>query len=294
MVTKNNTSFSSSDLATYIVCPEAWRLKKICNTPTFQTTQAREVKVLRKQWFRDQETSSQLRFYAKIILGLLALIVVIVFFLDEGLTSIVGEEGSLAQRLSGNVLSQTAKYLGWSEGLGLPLEILGLLLIVGVAIFIWDLFDRKSSSLAKKTGMDKSTKMVAMQESEYLPSRSFSSRELHLTSTPDALLEEDGILIPVDIKPRAKKVRDRHIIEMVAHLRLIEEETKKTPTYGMLLLGEEKRQVKIKNTPDRQRQLEVLLEEMLSISEGTPALPRPTYYKCQNCDVRHLCSHSAA
>lgn len=291
MTDKHRILITSSDLATYLVCPEAWHLKKQGNKQPRQTEQAKEVKQLRQQWFHDQEVFSQLRSYAKIIFGLLVVVAIVVFLLDDSMTSFFAATDTSTIQTE-NELNRTADYLGWSKFWGLPLEVIGLLLLLGVVIFIWDLFDRRSTSLAQKTGLDKSAKMVALQESSYLPSRSFSSDILGLTSTPDALLEEGGVLIPIDIKPRAKKIRDRHIIEMTAHLRLIEEETGRIPNYGILLLGEQKRQVKIKNTPERQRQLEVFLDEMHSIAQGTPALATPSFYKCQNCDVRNICAHS--
>ena len=174
-----------------------------------------------------------------------------------------------------------------------PAELLVLLLLVYLIIILWDFFDKKHARIQTDTGLSSKATLVALQGSNILPNRTFISNELGLSSTPDALLEENGFLIPIDIKPLSKKIQDRHVTEMMVHLRLIEENTGKTPPYGILLMGPEKRRVEIKNLPEKQRHLETIIDEMHSILAGVPAIPKPSYYKCKNCDVNKVCKHSA-
>ena len=174
-----------------------------------------------------------------------------------------------------------------------PAELLALMLLVYLIIILWDLFEKKRTRIQEDTGLSSKATMVALQGSNILPSKTFISEELGLSSTPDGLLQENGFLIPIDIKPLSKKIQDRHVTEMMVHLRLIEENTGKVPPYGILLMGPEKRRVEIKNLPDKQRHLETIIDEMHSILNGVPAIPKPTYYKCKNCEVNNICKHSA-
>jgi CRISPR/Cas system-associated exonuclease Cas4 (RecB family) len=79
----------------------------------------------------------------------------------------------------------------------------------------------------------------------------------------------------------------------MVHLRLLEETYGDRAPFGIMILGSEKRQVKIQNTDDKQRWLDTLLDEMNSVKNGVPAVPAPSFYKCKRCEVRQKCEHSA-
>ncbi len=176
------------------------------------------------------------------------------------------------------------------EARDVPLEILLLLLLLGLIIFMWDFFERRSRSLKKGSGIAEKTVVVSVRGSTDLPQREFYSATLGLSSKPDAIIKEEGFIIPVDIKPMAKKVRDRHVVAMLVHLKLIEEIEGIRPPYGVIIMGKEKRSVRIKNTEDKQRWVDSLLDEMRSIMDGVPAVPAPAPFKCKNCDVREICT----
>lgn len=176
----------------------------------------------------------------------------------------------------------------------IPVEILLLLLLLGLIIFMWDLFDRRSVSFRKTSGLDDKSELISLRGGEFLPGKDLYSATLGLSSKPDALIKEDGFVIPVDIKPLSNKVRDRHIVAMMINLLLIEESAGVRPPYGILLLGKDKRRVKIKNSEEKQRWVAALLDEMRSIAGGVPAIPAPAPYKCRHCDVRDGCEHSLA
>ena len=180
-----------------------------------------------------------------------------------------------------------------SPSFEVPLEIWFLLAACGLVIFLWDFFDRRSSSLQKNSGLDEESEIIAVKGSDDIPSKEFFSKDLGLSGKPDALLKEDGFLIPVDVVPMSKKVQDRHIIKIIAHLKLIEHEQGKPSPYGILRMGKKGRIVKVQNTPEKRRWLESVLDEMRSIIEGVPAAPAPTNKKCARCDVEELCAHSA-
>lgn len=172
-----------------------------------------------------------------------------------------------------------------------PTEIALLLLILGAVIFMWDLFDRRSKSLGASSGLSDKTSLISIKGSTALPPREFYSEKLQLKSKPDALSLEKGILIPIDVKPMSKVLRDRHSIKMYMHMKLIEEVEGKRPPYGIVLLGKEQQEIKIENSADKQMWLNALISEMRSIENGIPAAPMPGKLKCRQCDVATFCQH---
>ena len=175
----------------------------------------------------------------------------------------------------------------------IPAELLYLVLVLGVIIFLWDLFDRKRKRASLDTGLSERAEVIAVKGGTELPSRGYRSESLGLSGKPDALVKIDGFIIPVDRKPLSRKVRDRHIVQLLVHMRLVEESEGTRPPYGILLLGKEVREVRIQNTEERQRWLDAIIGEMESILEGVPARPTPAVMKCKSCDVRKMCNYSA-
>ena len=190
-----------------------------------------------------------------------------------------------------------AAYLSMMLALGsidpvVPNEILIILLILGVVIFVWDVFDRRSTKIRTSGGLSEKSEVVALRGSSYLPAKEYYSAKLNLSSRPHGLIREEGVIIPVDVNPLSRKIKDRHVIQMLAHLRLIEEAEGVKPPYGMLVMGPEARPVKIKNSEEKQAWLDRVLQEMNAIIAGAEAVADPVFYKCRSCDVRELCSFS--
>lgn len=273
---KQKSWITAADVANYVVCPEAWRLKLDGQRERPESERSAQIQEIRAAWARDQDLSSRLATYAKVAYVLLVLLTMLVFYLESRRSEYV--HAILSQSLSSGEV---------------PKEILSLLLTLGLVIFMWDLFERRSRSLRKSSGLDEKTEAVAVKGSSERPGRSFSSSELGLKSKPGALVQEDGVLVPVDIHPLTNKIRDRHIVQLLVHLRLVEAEEGKRPEHGILLMGKGQRKVLVRNTPEKQRWLETLIDEMRSIQDGVPAVASPVTYKCKTCDVRRLCRFSA-
>jgi hypothetical protein len=72
---------TASEIATYVVCPEAWRLKRSVSSRDHQ--KGGSSYELRRKWIDDQGISFQLRRYAKVVYALLVLVVVTIFLLDH-------------------------------------------------------------------------------------------------------------------------------------------------------------------------------------------------------------------
>lgn len=273
---------TAAELANYVVCPEAWRLKFTGEGTRRENERSAESQEIRAEWVRKQDLSSQLGHYAKIAYVLLVLLAMLVFYFE-----------SRRSDYFHSILEHQQAPTKGDTSFDVPTEILSLLLILGLVIFMWDLFERRSKSLKKTSGLAEKTQTVAVKGSTELPGCEFSSDTLKLRSKPDALLRDDNRLIPVDIHPFANKIRDRHIVQLLVHLRLIEEVEGTRPEHGVLLMGKAQRRVHVKNTPEKQRWLETLIDEMRSIMDGVPAVPSPAPFKCKTCDVRTVCAYSA-
>ncbi len=273
---------SAAEISNYVVCPEAWRLKYIENTSYKQGEGTEESKELREEWVRTHDLSSELREYAKIAYLLLLVLTVFVSAWDQ------------IKKLESQTSDGEKKLLHFIDSAkqAIPLEILGLFLVLGILIFVWDLLDRKRKSLRDSAGIDEKTDVIAVRGSSEMPGKKYFSPELQLASRPDALLVEEGFIIPADRKPMTNKVRDRHVIQLLVHCRLVEEDEGKRPPYGVLFMGKSVRTVRIKNTDEKQRWLDSVMAEMRSILGGVPAVPAPSKMKCKYCDVRQSCSYS--
>jgi CRISPR/Cas system-associated exonuclease Cas4 (RecB family) len=271
---------SAAEVANYIVCPEAWRLKYLAqHQRKFNTTNERAQKI-RSEWISNQELSSTFKKYARHAYTLLVFFVFGMFLLET-----VFEIRARRAKLSVNEqLFRVDRTLS--------VEIVVLLLLLGVLVFTWEHLERRYKALRKKGGLTEKSEVLSVRGSNTLPGTELCSNTLGITGKPHALVREGDAVIPVDLHPFGKKVKDRHIGQLLVHLKIIHEREGIRPPHGLLLLGE--RSIKIKYTEEKERWLDTLIEEMRSIREGVPAVATPTIYKCRGCDVRELCQFSAA
>lgn len=271
---------SALDLADYVVCPEAWRLKRFTSGSRLENARQVESQEIRAEWARKQDLSSLLKGCARIVYALLVLLTLIAFILESNRSHYIRSLLKVAPKDDSSFT--------------VPGEILLLLLLLGLIIFLWDFFERKNKQLRETSGMNEKAEALAVKGSSQTPGSILNSTRLGLKSKPDAVLREKGQIVPVDIHPLANKIRDRHVVQMLVHLRLLEESEGKRPEHGVLLMGKTQRRVLLRNTPEKQRWLETLIDEMRSIMEGVPAMPSPSPPKCRACDVRESCRFSQA
>ena len=74
---------TAGDVATYVVCPEAWRLKYVGKQKSQRPPEQISGKELRKEWVQNQDLSAKLASYAKTAYLLLLALVIIVFLWDQ-------------------------------------------------------------------------------------------------------------------------------------------------------------------------------------------------------------------
>lgn len=169
------------------------------------------------------------------------------------------------------------------------LILLSVILVCGLIVF--DAITSHASRRAGALGLSKDASSVSVDGSKNLPVRGYISDIQGISGKPDALIVEDGWIIPVERKPLARKMRDRYVAQLLVYMRLVEEFEGKRPPYGYLILGPNCRQVKVENTPERQQWLQGLLDEMRSVLEKrSEVVPAPHQNKCPRCVARDRCA----
>ena len=169
-----------------------------------------------------------------------------------------------------------------------------LILLCVLLVFVVVVLDAVSARARKQgsaVGMAPRATAVSVDGSTSLPVKHYVSEMQGLAGRPDAVISEDGFIIPVERKPLARKIHDRYVAQILVYMRLIEEFEGKKPPYGYLLLGPNCRRFKVENSPERQAWLQKMIDEMRLIADGAAAKPSPHTRKCARCDVREVCQH---
>jgi hypothetical protein len=73
---------SANELASYVVCPEAWRLKSSSKQFQPKTTPNQTAAKERKDWIEKQGTLAEFKLYTKVAYVLLVMLVILVFLLE--------------------------------------------------------------------------------------------------------------------------------------------------------------------------------------------------------------------
>lgn len=165
-----------------------------------------------------------------------------------------------------------------------------LIVLIVISVIVLDGVFRGAEKSAEETGFAKDAVTVSIDGSKTLPVREYVSQRQGLAGRPDALILENGFIIPVERKPLAKKIRDRYVAQVLVYMRLIEEFEGKKPPYGYLILGPNCRRFKIENTPERQAWLQKMIDEMREVLEGAPSRPTPHPKKCRKCYMKDSCT----
>jgi len=170
-------------------------------------------------------------------------------------------------------------------------QVVLLVILLVVAVIVLDAISLFARRQRKKVGIEHTASEQPVSNPKSLPPRLYRSDMQGLSGKPDAVINENGYIIPVERKPLSKKVRDRHVAQLLVYMRLIEEFEGKKPPYGYLILGPKCRRVKIENSPERQAWLQKMLDEMRAIYAGhTTATAAPHPRKCAKCTMRGVCA----
>lgn len=318
---------TESELASYVVCPHSWHLKHNSQSPVYATQSPHSAKSnrLKSQWHENKQLLTQLRYYGRNVYLLLLVILVSLIFLEQLNLSLnfgsnarqffqsvfIGSDrdsvynSAYNSAYSGELPPEASTYPNSDPNSppnghrdtvhdlpsSIPVNLLLLLLLLGALTWVYDSLDRKQKEIAIETGFsDRSSSNIKSRSHLLAPSIVLRSTELNLIAHPDAIIEENNSLIPVLYQPLGKKIHDRHVIRIVASLRLLEEQLGKRPAHGLIILGEGERTVRIAYTDEKKRWLEQIVAEINAArSQLCTPLAFPSKFKCKNCDVNSLC-----
>jgi CRISPR-associated exonuclease Cas4 len=111
-----------------------------------------------------------------------------------------------------------------------------------------------------------------------------------LTGKPDYLVEDNGFLIPVEVKSRRAPnlPHDSHVYQLAAYCLLVERTTNKRPPYGILHYSD--RTFSIDYTPELESELEELLDTIrLNERRGAADRSHKEQARCAKCGYRDYC-----
>jgi CRISPR-associated exonuclease Cas4 len=163
--------------------------------------------------------------------------------------------------------------------------IIALALVLVALLLLW-LSRRQQQSAGLPVGrvLYRDPKLVGA------PERPLFDPDLMLTGKPDYLVEEKDCIIPVEVKSgwAPPEPRPGHIYQLLAYCLLVEHTYEKRPPYGILRY--KNRSFRIDFTPEAEREVRALLQEMHS-DERKKELDRSHQdrSRCDRCGYRSTC-----
>ncbi len=116
-----------------------------------------------------------------------------------------------------------------------------------------------------------------------------------LTGRPDYILEQEGVLIPVEVKSAwaPAEPHDSHIFQLAAYCLLLEKTSGKRPPYG--ILHYRNRTFAVDYTPTLETELREVLDEMRAqLRRGEAARSHEQPSRCKGCGFREICDQRLA
>jgi CRISPR/Cas system-associated exonuclease Cas4 (RecB family) len=136
-------------------------------------------------------------------------------------------------------------------------------------------------------GLNGSTVLAA--DDSRIGSPTLRAERLRLVGRPDQLVSIGRQVIPVEQKPRARRVQDSHVLQVAAGCLLVSEVYGVRPAFGVLVLANG-RQHRVAFTPDLEQRLLQTLARMHALLDSNQQ-PRPRWLgaRCQACGLFSRC-----
>ncbi len=123
------------------------------------------------------------------------------------------------------------------------------------------------------------------------PEKPLYDAETGLTGRPDYLVEQRGVLIPVEVKSAwaPAEPREGHLFQLAAYCLLVERSSGKRPPYG--ILHYRNRTFAIEYTPGLEAELRALLDEMHEAQQrrGEAHRSHEEPSRCARCGYKGVC-----
>ncbi len=163
--------------------------------------------------------------------------------------------------------------------------LLGLLLLL-LSLFLFFRSERK----LRASGLPSAHLIYCDTADWRAPEKPLYDPTLELVGRPDYLVEQGGMIIPIEVKARPAPLApyDSHIYQLMAYCLLVERIYGRRPAYGILHYTD--MDFAIEYTPEREKALLELLSEMqrdrlratISRSHEDPS-------RCLRCGFRSIC-----
>lgn len=170
-----------------------------------------------------------------------------------------------------------------------------MIYLVVILFVLAFLFLRRSASQQKEAGLPGGRIIYTDTRGWGKLEKPLYHPEMELTGKPDYLIQQNGKIIPVEVKSgRAPEAPyDSHIYQLAAYCMLVEKNYNTRPPYG--IIHYENRDFAVDYTGELERSLIDLLVEMKR-DEHKREVPRSHEQpaRCARCGFKHVCDQSLA
>ncbi|HWR67126.1 MAG TPA: PD-(D/E)XK nuclease family protein [Bellilinea sp.] len=163
--------------------------------------------------------------------------------------------------------------------------ILALLLAIAALVLLW-----LSQRQQRSAGLPAGRVLYADPKVIGAPERPLYDADTHLTGKPDYLVDDHGVIIPVEVKSgwAPPEPHPGHIYQLLAYCLLVERTYEKRPPYGILRY--KNRSFTIDYTPEAERELLTLLDEMHAAARQKELnRSHEDRNRCAHCGYRSSC-----
>jgi CRISPR-associated exonuclease Cas4 len=162
-----------------------------------------------------------------------------------------------------------------------------LVLLLIVVLAVYALLGRWSRSELAQVGLSGGTIEATDDSAERAPS--LRSRRYGLVGRPDQLVRVGNALIPVEQKPKARRLHQSHILQVAAQCLLVQEMYGVRPPYGIVILaGGSRHQVEFSPALEL-RLVDTMVQMRAMLESGWPPEPIWAQGKCGACAFHHTC-----
>ncbi len=289
---------SAGEVGIYTVCPYSWKLKSILKKEienvTPYTTQRQDGKKGHSKWGEKTENIHILTKKKSLVIKLFITIILMgLLFLQDKITQDIElpkslnniiKEGTLLEKIAHDVIKCIYQLAS------IDIDVLIFVLLIMSTLIVIDVASLYIKKELSQSGIKDASSFLSIDGSSLLPVKNYVSEIQGIAGKPDAVIKEKGNFVPIEIKPLAKKLKDRYVFQLLVYMRLLNEFERTDIPYGYLILGENSKRVRINNLPARQKQLTEILDKMREILEGkVDAIATPDLSKCSKCTVKKYC-----
>lgn len=167
-----------------------------------------------------------------------------------------------------------------------------ILIIIGIIGIVFSILSLYFSELAKsiREGIG-----VPPGEIKYIDSvrvikpKVLYSEKYKLKGKPDMIILENNQFIPIEHKPTSEKVYTAHIMQLLAYCLLAEETYRVTPSYGILVLKDSKKEKVDFTEEGREKLINVLTEMRDILDKNEMPVHLVGQKKCSSCGYEKMC-----